>query len=75
MAAHEAVIDGWKKAVQVAERAQEGGYWPVHVNDEGMIEPVLPPDPDTVLGKTEIDINEAIAESIEVAMSESKEDK
>ena len=31
-AAHEKVIEGWKKAIEVAEAAQDGGYWPVRVN-------------------------------------------
>jgi hypothetical protein len=29
---HERVVQGWRKAVEAAERAQEGGYWPVHLN-------------------------------------------
>jgi hypothetical protein len=31
---HELVVEGWRKAVQAAELAQEGGYWPVHLNGE-----------------------------------------
>ena len=31
---HERVVKGWKRAVEAAEKAQEGGYWPVHLNGE-----------------------------------------
>ena len=29
---HEKVVEGWRKAVEVAEKANKDGYWPVHVN-------------------------------------------
>lgn len=64
MASHEAVVEGWKQAIEVAEGVQRDGYWPVHVNDDGFIEAVLPPEPDAV-----IDTTDAIAESMEIAMS------
>ena len=32
---HEVVVDGWRRAVEAAERANAGGYWPVHLNGEG----------------------------------------
>jgi hypothetical protein len=31
---HEKLIDGWRKAVQAAERANSDEYWPVHLNGE-----------------------------------------
>ena len=31
---HEVVVEGWRKAVEAAEAAQAGGYWPVHLNGE-----------------------------------------
>jgi len=32
--AHEHFVEGWKKAVEVAEKVNEDGYWPVHVSGE-----------------------------------------
>lgn len=29
---HERVVEGWRRAVEAAEKANEGGYWPVHLN-------------------------------------------
>jgi len=49
-AAHERIVNGWKDAIQVAERANGGGYWPIHVDDEGNIVASLPPEPDLILG-------------------------
>ena len=34
---HERVVEGWRRAVEAAEKAQEGGYWPVHLNGESML--------------------------------------
>lgn len=31
---HEKVVEGWRKAVEAAEKAHSDGYWPVHVNGE-----------------------------------------
>ena len=31
---HEKMVDGWRKAVEAAEKANAGGYWPVHLNGE-----------------------------------------
>jgi len=31
---HERLVDGWREAVSVAERASVDGYWPVHLNGE-----------------------------------------
>lgn len=46
---HEKVVEGWRKAVEAAEKANSGGYWPVHLNDDGTITTSLPPDPNDVL--------------------------
>lgn len=37
-AGHEHLVDSWKSAIQAAEDAQHGGYWPVHVNGKYSIE-------------------------------------
>ena len=31
---HEKLVDGWRKAVEIAEKAHADGYWPVHLNGE-----------------------------------------
>lgn len=46
---HERMVEGWRKAVEAAESANSGGYWPVHLNDDGTITTSLPPDPNDVL--------------------------
>ena len=33
-AGHERIVEGWRRAVGAAERANAGGYWPVHLNGE-----------------------------------------
>lgn len=71
-AGHEHLVESWKSAVQAAEEAQHGGYWPVHVNDDGKIVAVLPPDPDDDSGD-DVDIAGAVADSVEVSMNEEKE--
>ncbi|KAL7441440.1 hypothetical protein ACHAXH_006342 [Discostella pseudostelligera] len=43
---HEKLIEGWRKAVQAAEKANSDKYWPVHLNDDGTIVISLPPDVD-----------------------------
>jgi len=66
--AHEQLIEEWKNAVDVAESVADDGYWPVRINDQGALKVVLPPDPETILGKKIIpDIVDAVVESIEVA--------
>lgn len=70
-ATHETFVEGWKNAVDAAEKAQEGGYWPVHVNKEtGRIETVRPPDP---AADEDVDVVDAVAESVEVAKSNTEE--
>ena len=34
---HERVVEGWRRAVEAAEKAQEGGYWAVHLNGESVL--------------------------------------
>ncbi len=34
---HEKLVDGWRKAVEAAEKAHADGYWPVHLNGELLI--------------------------------------
>jgi len=78
-AAHEAIVEGWKDAVRVAEGAQEGGYWPVHVDDDGNIIAALPPEPDLILGNVPAsamttkldpdDVADAVFESVEYVES------
>jgi len=70
MAAHQQLVSNWSDAIKAAEAAQNGGYWPVHVDEDGNISAALPPDPDTIL-----DITDAVAGSVEVASSlKSEED-
>lgn len=45
-AGHERIVESWRKAVEAAEKANAGGYWPVHLNDDGTITTSLPPDVD-----------------------------
>jgi len=55
---HEHFVEGWKSAVERAE--ETSSYWPLHVTDDGYIEK------DT----SDVDFNDAVAESVEVAMEE-----
>ncbi|KAL3800191.1 hypothetical protein HJC23_001112 [Cyclotella cryptica] len=66
---HERVVEGWRRAVEAAEKAQSGGYWPVHLNEDGSITASLPPDPDHVL-----DVTDGIEKSVELQqdLSQSK---
>jgi len=64
---HERVVEGWRKAVEAAELAQQGGYWPVHLNDDGTITASLPPDADQIL-----DITDGIEKSVELEQELSK---
>jgi hypothetical protein len=34
---HERIVEGWRKAVEAAERASADGYWPVHLNGEWVV--------------------------------------
>jgi hypothetical protein len=55
---HEAFVESWKHAIEIADEISS--YWPLHLNEEGEIENDI----------KELDLNEAVAESIEVAMEE-----
>jgi len=68
---HEHLVESWRSAVQAAEEAQHGGYWPVHVNEDGKIIAVRPPDPDS--NDSDVDIADAVADSVELSME--KEDE
>mmetsp|Transcript_22914 Transcript_22914/g.48299 ORF Transcript_22914/g.48299 Transcript_22914/m.48299 type:complete len:262 (-) Transcript_22914:131-916(-) len=59
---HEKVVEGWRRAVEVAEKANLGGYWPVHLNEDGTITTSLPPDPSDVL-----DLADGIEKSVAMA--------
>jgi len=67
--AHEHFVEGLKEAVQVTEKVNEGGYWPVRISDDGGFVAVALPDPEKVLEP--INMLEAIADSVEVAASTS----
>jgi hypothetical protein len=49
VAKHRAVLEGWREAVEYAERTERNGYWPVVVNEDGYFEMVTPPHPDGVV--------------------------
>jgi hypothetical protein len=55
---HEAFVESWKHAVEVAD--EKSSYWPLHVGLEGRFEVDL----------AELDVNEAVAESVEVALED-----
>ena len=55
---HEAFVECWKQAVEVAD--EKSTYWPLHVGREGGFEVDL----------SELDVNEALAESVEVALED-----
>jgi len=65
---HERVVEGWRRAVEAAERANEGGYWPVHLNDDGTIVTSLPPNPEDVL-----DLTDGIEKSVAAATTAASE--
>jgi hypothetical protein len=53
---HEEVLEGWKRAVETAD--EKSAYWPVHLDKDGYIEKDF----------DEVDVNEAIAESVELEL-------
>jgi len=65
LAKHRVFRAEMKDAVQAAVNAQNGGYWPVEVNEEGDIVAVAPEDGD----ESSVDISAAIAESFELVRS------
>jgi hypothetical protein len=53
---HEMLVESWKQAVAIADDSTS--YWPLHINQNGDIESDI----------AELDLTEAIAESLEIAM-------
>jgi hypothetical protein len=58
---HEALLEGWKQAVAQADETVS--YWPIHVSKDGALESDL----------SEMDVSDAISESIEVTYDENKD--
>lgn len=58
---HQAVLDSWKEAVQKAD--EKVAYWPIHVDEDGNIESDI----------GELDMQEAVVESIEIARDDESE--
>lgn len=58
--AHETLVEGWKQAVAQADETVS--YWPIHLSKNGELETDL----------SEMDVSDAISESIEVAYDGSK---
>jgi hypothetical protein len=66
---HQSMLEGWKEAVEYAERTEKGGYWPVIVSEDGYFEMVAPPNPDdTTYAEENRQFSEAMAETVEHAM-------
>jgi hypothetical protein len=55
---HDAFVESWKHAIEIAD--EKSSYWPLHLNEKGEIENDI----------EELDLNEAVAESIEVSMDD-----
>lgn len=60
--AHEALIEGWKQAVAQADETVS--YWPIHLSPDGEFETDL----------SEMDVSDAISESIEVTYDDNKKE-
>ena len=54
--AHDTLVESWKQAVAVAEHSTS--YWPIHLSENGDIES----------NENEVDLNEAVAKSVEIAL-------
>lgn len=69
---HKTVVGAWKEAVEVAEKAELGGYWPVVVSEDGYFELNKPPSVRRIDDVEEVESNvkmaDAIAEAVEQAM-------
>ena len=78
MAAHEKLVEGWKKAIVAAENAQAGGYWPIHVDSDSNIVTAFPPDPEAINvnppdpNQQVVDVNKAVLQSVEIADAEAE---
>lgn len=58
---HEFLVDSWKQAVAIAD--QSTSYWPIHLSQSGELEKDL----------AELDLVDAVAESVEVALQKDAE--
>ena len=58
---HEAFIDGWKQAVQIAD--ETSANWPIHINENGDFE-----------AETGVNMEQAIDASVELAIEETQKD-
>jgi len=58
---HDVFLEGWKHAVEVADETTS--YWPIHVSKDGKL---IEKDFD------EVDVTEAVAESVEIAMEKER---
>lgn len=66
---HESMLEGWKEAVEYAEKTEKSGYWPVRVGEDGYFEMAAPPNPDdTTRAEENRQFSEAMAETVEQAM-------
>jgi len=61
-AKHKAFVASWKQAVETAD--EKSSYWPLHVGTDGEFEKDM----------SELDVNETILESMEVAAASSEVD-
>ena len=76
VAKRETILAAWKEAVDVAEKTERDGYWPVVVNEEGYFELAKPPSVDGVELPDEDDkLAEAMAATVEQAMEIKSESK
>lgn len=76
-AKHEFVVDGWKKAIDFAEKTGKDGYKPVYWNENGYFELVKPPKPnaaehlvDADQLPNQVELADAVAESMDHAMDQ-----
>ena len=58
---HEAFIDGWKQAVQIADETSTN--WPIHINEDGDFE-----------AEQGVNMEKAIDASVELAIEETQKD-
>ena len=60
---HERFLEGWKQAVETAD--ERSSYWPVHLDKDGTVK----------TDSDDVDIHDAVAESVELTMEERVADK
>lgn len=61
---HANVIEGWKNAVQAADEKATDGHWPLHLDQDGYFEKDF----------AGVNVNDAVAESVEIAMDTKNDD-